>query len=171
MNNFRIAKFEKVSWEQFLSDNKNLQQSCGEPLIRELYNSIQLPMRKTAGSAGYDFSYPVDLTILPHSHIVFGTGIRCKVRPGWFLDMNPRSGLGFKYGIRLANTRGIIDSDYYYSDNEGHIMMKLVNDSDKEVIIAKNSGYCQGIFTMYGLTEDDDCQSARNGGFGSTDAK
>lgn len=171
MNNFRIAKFEKVSWKQFLSDNKDLQQSFGESCVRELYDSIQLPMRKTAGSAGYDFSYPMDLVITPHSYMVLGTGIRCRICPNWFLDINPRSGLGFKYGIRLANTRGIIDSDYYYSDNEGHIMVKLVNDSDKEVVIAKNSGYCQGIFTMYGITEDDDCQSVRNGGFGSTDAK
>ena len=82
----------------------------------------------------------------------------------------PRSGSGFKYGIRLMNTCGIIDSDYYYSDNEGHIMLKLHNTSpnEKRWEVRRGDGFAQGIFLQYGLTVDDVTSEIRNGGFGST---
>ena len=69
-----------------------------------------------------------------------------------------------------VNNNAIIDSDYYYSDNEGHIFVKLTNASneDKTVILNVGDGFCQGIFTEYGITEDDDTEGIRNGGFGST---
>lgn len=68
---------------------------------------------------------------------------------------------------------GIIDSDYFYSDNEGHIFSKITNDSneDKTVSIAAGTGFMQGIFVEYGITVDDDATEIRNGGFGSTTAK
>ena len=65
---------------------------------------------------------------------------------------------------------GIIDSDYYYSDNEGHIFAKITNDSneDKTVELKAGNGFMQGIFVEYGITVDDNVQTVRNGGFGST---
>ena len=79
---------------------------------------------------------------------------------------------GFKFGIHLANTGGIIDEDYYGSDNEGHIFIKLVNDSvlstAKPMEIKKGDAFCQGIFVPFGITVDDDATEIRNGGFGST---
>ena len=68
------------------------------------------------------------------------------------------------------NTVGIIDSDYYNSDNEGHIFCKITNDTneDKTVSVNKGTGFCQGIFVEYGITFDDDVTDERNGGFGST---
>ena len=83
----------------------------------------------------------------------------------------PRSSLGFKYRLQLNNTVGIIDSDYYFADNEGHIFVKLTNDSrqGKTVRIARGQGVVQGIFVPFGITEDDDCTEQRTGGFGSTD--
>ena len=83
---------------------------------------------------------------------------------------NTKSGLGFKYRLQLNNTVGIIDSDYYFSDNEGHIFAKITNDSNenKTVEIKKGTGFMQGIFVEYGITFDDDVKSIRNGGFGST---
>ena len=86
------------------------------------------------------------------------------------LCLYPRSGLGFKYRLQLNNTVGIIDSDYYYSDNEGHIFAKITNDSNenKVVTIQKGTGFMQGIFVEYGITIDDDTTIVRNGGFGST---
>lgn len=173
----KIAKFEKVSIEQFKKDwmkhNPTTKSVWSDEEIKELYEAITLPTRSTTGSAGYDFKAACDLTINFKTAAVIPTGIRCHIEEGWFLDLNPRSGHGFKTGIHLANTRGIIDSDYYNADNEGHIMVKLVNDcetlTDNPFIVEKGNGYCQGIFTIYGITEDDECEAKRHGGIGSTD--
>ena len=91
----------------------------------------------------------------------------------WVLCLFPRSGQGFKYRLQLNNTVGIIDSDYYNSDNEGHIMAKLTNDSNegKVLEIHPGEGFLQGIFMPYGITEDDEADGVRNGGFGSTDRR
>jgi dUTP pyrophosphatase len=91
----------------------------------------------------------------------------------YVLFLLPRSSLGFKYRLQLDNTVGVIDSDYYYSDNEGHIFIKLTNDSklDKDMIVKKGEGICQGIFLKFGLTIDDDTNEIRNGGFGSTNKR
>ena len=91
----------------------------------------------------------------------------------WVLKCYPRSGLGFKYRLQLNNTVGIIDSDYFYSDNEGHIFVKLTNDGreGKTVEIPAGTGFMQGIFVEYGITVDDDASAVRNGGLGSTTEK
>jgi dUTP pyrophosphatase len=91
----------------------------------------------------------------------------------WVLQCYPRSGLGFKYRLQLNNTVAIIDSDYYFSDNEGHIFAKITNDNyeGKTVTIQQGEGFMQGIFTEYGITENDHVESKRNGGFGSTNKK
>ena len=91
----------------------------------------------------------------------------------WVLKCYPRSGLGFKYRLQLDNLVGIIDSDYFYSDNEGHIFAKLTNDSktNKIVTVRRGDAFMQGIFVEYGITVDDDATEIRNGGFGSTTAK
>ena len=88
----------------------------------------------------------------------------------YVLKIYPRSGLGFKYRLQLNNTVGIIDSDYYYSDNEGHIFAKITNDSNenKSLSLKKGDAFMQGIFVEYGITFDDDVKDIRNGGFGST---
>ena len=183
----KIAKFEKVSFEEFKSAVlKHVPQlfpptPTVEANLRSAYDAIKLPERGTAGSAGYDIFAPFDFTVDIDKDIVIPTGIRCKIEDGWFLDINPRSGQGFKHGIHLANTRGIIDSDYYNADNEGHIMVKLVNDSatakqsvfahDQMFSVEQGKAFCQGIFTIYGLTVDDNQTDKRTGGFGSTDNK
>ena len=86
------------------------------------------------------------------------------------LHLYPRSGLGFKFRLQLNNTVGIIDSDYFNSDNEGHIFAKITNDSNegKVLKLQAGEGFMQGIFLEYGITEDDDADGVRNGGFGST---
>ena len=92
------------------------------------------------------------------------------MEPEWVLKCYPRSGLGFKFRLQLNNTVGIIDSDYYYSDNEGHIFAKITNDSNegKALEVKAGDGFMQGIFVEYGITLDDDVTEVRNGGFGST---
>ena len=166
----RIAKFEKVSLEQFRESWTDTFGPADEGAAESVYEQIKLPRRATAGSAGYDFFAPVDLTLAPGETIKVPTGIRVWMEPEWVLKCYPRSGLGFKYRLQLNNTVGIIDSDYYYSDNEGHIFAKITNDTNegKTVEIGAGTGFMQGIFVEYGITVDDDATQIRNGGFGST---
>ena len=163
----RIARFEKVSFEQFQSGFDG-EFSLEE--IKEMYENLQLPKRATKGSAGYDFYAPFDIILNPGQTIKVPTGIRAYMEDGWVLKLYPRSGLGFKFRLQLNNTVGIIDSDYYYSSNEGHIFAKITNDTNEErvVSIKKNTGFIQGIFLEYGITYDDEVSEVRNGGFGST---
>ncbi len=166
----RIAKFHKVSFEQFKQDWIDTFGDDLEENIEKVYNEIKLPRRATAGSAGYDFFTPLSLTLQPGDTIKVPTGIRAEMELGWVLKCYPRSGLGFKYRLQLNNTVGIIDSDYFYSDNEGHIFSKITNDTNENRIvnISAGEGFMQGIFVEYGITVDDQTTELRNGGFGST---
>ena len=167
----RIAKFEKVSWTQFQKDYVD---TFGEGKtidmneIRKIYDNIKLPIRATSGSAGYDFKSPITFTLKPGLTIKIPTGIRVKIDDGWVLKCYPRSGLGFKYKMRMANVVPIIDSDYYYSDNEGHIFLKLSNEGEKDISINSGDKIIQGVFVPYGITYDDCVNKTRNGGVGST---
>ena len=195
----KVAKFSKVSFEQFKKDflkmldgihsdvywypikdvievitNESIPDTRYEftdDKIRSFYDSIQLPKRATVGSAGHDFCLPFNISIPSKCSLTIPTGIRCEfINNDYVLNIYPRSGLGFKYGIKLKNTVGIIDSDYYYSDNEGHIMVKLHNPEEERNIFELNSGqaFCQGIFLPYGVADEEEVTNVRNGGFGST---
>lgn len=167
----KVAKFYKVSYEQFHADMVDAFSDLhDEDEIRDMYEKIRLPKRATKGSAGYNFFTPFAFTLMPGTSIKIPTGIRAKIDDGWVLKIYPRSGLGFKYRMQLNNTVGIIDSDYFESDNEGHIMIKLTNDSKevKSFTISTEQAFAQGIFVPFGITEDDDADGIRNGGFGST---
>lgn len=165
----RVAKFEKVSRKQFVNDwTDTFGTEAAE--AERIYETISLPKRATKGSAGYDFYSPLGFTLHPGETIKIPTGIRASMREDYVLMIFPRSGLGFKYRLQLNNTVGVIDSDYYDSDNEGHIFIKLTNDSneDKALTLAAGGGFAQGIFLPFGITEEDEATEIRNGGFGST---
>lgn len=167
----RIAKFHKVSKERFVADWMDTFEGVSADEAEKIYEGIRLPRRATAGSAGYDFFSPADFTIKPGETIKIPTGIRVEMDQEWVLKCYPRSGLGFKYRLQLDNTVGIIDSDYYDSDNEGHIFIKVTNDSKrpwKNLNVLRGEGFAQGIFVEYGITIDDKAAGVRNGGFGST---
>lgn len=166
----RVAMFERVSFGQFKEGFEDCFGKSDEAGIQAVYDDLKLPVRATAGSAGYDFFAPVDITLKPGETVKLPTGIRVRMEPDWVLSCYPRSGLGFKYRLQLNNTVGIIDSDYYNSDNEGHIFAKLTNDTKegKTLQIGAGSGFMQGIFMEYGITFDDHVIESRNGGFGST---
>ncbi|MBQ9941772.1 MAG: deoxyuridine 5'-triphosphate nucleotidohydrolase [Christensenellaceae bacterium] len=168
----RIAQFTMVSFEQFCKDWKDTFPEDTSDL-REVYEAIRLPKRATSGSAGYDFYLPKAITLAPGKGIKIPTGVRVWMQEGWVLQCFPRSGLGFKFRLQLDNTVGIIDSDYFGSDNEGHIFVKLTNDSrlEKTVSLAAGDAFMQAIFLPFGITVDDDATAKRNGGFGSTSAK
>lgn len=166
----KIAQFFKVSFDQFFIDFSNRYPSVKEKEIREIYNKIMLPKRATQGSAGYDFYTPVMITLKPHESIQIPTGIRVKIEPGWLLQIYPKSSHGIKYRLQLDNTVGIIDSDYFFAKNEGHILVSISNNSNeqKTLKIFPNKAFCQGIFMEYGITIDDETNEKRIGGFGST---
>lgn len=166
----RIAQFFKVSKENFVNSVKEDFPGYPETEILKMYEEIKLPSRATKGSAGYDFYAPFDFRLAPGETIKIPTGIRVQMDESWVLHIYPRSGLGFKYRLQLNNTVGIIDSDYFHSDNEGHIFIKLTNDSNEGKLMeaTKGSGFAQGIFLEYGITIDDAAEGVRNGGFGST---
>ena len=162
----RIAEFSLVSYKQFAA-------ACERDDAEKIYSAIKVPERATSGSAGYDFYAPYSVSVAPGESVKIATGIRARIGEGWVLQIFPRSGLGFKYRLMLNNTVGIIDSDYSKSDNEGHIFCKITNDGreGKTLDVGKGKGFCQGIFIPFGITENDDVNVERNGGFGSTDKK
>jgi len=162
----RIAKFHKVSAAQF---EAAWQDTFGESGAA-VYETIRLPARATKGSAGYDFYTPCAIHLAPGETVKIPTGIRAEMEEDWVLKLYPRSGLGFKYRLQLNNTVGIIDSDYFYSDNEGHIFVKMTNATNegKVIELEAGDGFMQGIFIEYGITVDDAAEGIRNGGFGST---
>lgn len=167
----KVAKFEKVSFEQFAKDWKKFDASADEAETRKIYDAVRLPRRATRGSAGYDFYAPADLVMKAGEQRLVPSGIRAKIEDGFVLVLVPRSSLGFKYRMQLDNTVGIIDADYYEAENEGHMMCKLINDSreSKTLHIEQGQGMVQGIFLPFGITFDDEAKAQRTGGFGSTD--
>ena len=161
----RIAQFFAVSPAQLEADWRRNLPDLPVP------QAIRLPRRATAGSAGYDFFEPAGFTLAPGETILLPTGVRARIDEGWVLKLYPRSGLGFKYRLQLNNTVGIIDSDYFSAQNEGHIMLKLTNASNegRTLVVQPGEAVAQGVFVEYGIVVDDDAVAIRTGGFGSTD--
>ena len=160
----RVARFERVSAAQFGAD-----WARAFPGVPCPWEELVLPRRATAGSAGYDFYAPIAFELAPGDELRLPTGVRALIRPGWVLMLFPRSGLGFKYRLQLNNTVGVVDADYAGADNEGHIFIKLTNAGGRTVRVARGEAFAQGVFLPFGITEDDDAEGRRTGGFGSTD--
>ena len=156
--------FEKISFEQFKKDVSD---------DIELYESYNLPVRSTKGSAGYDFEALFDFALKPGEIKKIPTGIKANMNDGEVLFLIVRSSQGFKYNVRMCNQVGVIDKDYYNnSDNEGHIWLKLENHGDKDYEVKKGDKIIQGIFINF-LTVDseDEIERERTSGIGSTDKK
>lgn len=176
-----VGKFEKVSFGQFKKDWLDTFFPNFEELgtdfkasimreIDEIYTRLTIPQRATMFSAGHDFYAPSDFTLEPGETVKIPTGIRCSMSGNWVLKIYPRSSLGFKYRMQLNNSVGIIDSDFYYADNEGHIFAKITNDTNenKTINLKQGDAFVQGIFVQYGITENDNVTTVRTGGIGST---
>ena len=176
-----MIRFEKVSFEQYYIDRKKSDKYITKPQAEEEYKYIRLPKRATVDSAGYDFFAPYafdlhkyyanfDYHDIRKNPVLIPTGIR------WVTDnkdvvllMFPRSSLGFMHNFSLYNTVGVIDSGYFCSDNEGHIMAKV--SANDNISIEQGKAFMQGIIVPFIKTDDDDTTEIRNGGLGSTDKK
>ena len=170
----RVGEFYKVSFEQFFTDMRDcFGDTYSDDNVRDIYEGIKLPSRATTGSAGYDFKSPIAFTLAPGESIKAPTGIRVQIQEGWWLSCLPRSGHGFKYKIQMDNTVGVIDEDYFRAKNEGHIFVKLTNDSreGKTLTVNRGDAFFQAIFSIYGIALSDNATGVRVGGFGSTDGR
>lgn len=157
-----MIKWEKISLEQYINDFGN----------DDGYNDLKLPERKTKFSSGYDFYCPRDLIVRAYSSLLIPTGIKVMMDDNMFLALYIRSSMAIKNNLRLVNQVGIIDCDYYNnSDNEGHIMVCLYNDSDEDIKLKKNERIVQGIFQKFYLTDNDNVSNIRMGGIGSTNQR
>ena len=171
--------FEKITREQWVKDMVNLyhlkhptEENFKE--INKLYDGIKLPKRATKYSAGYDFYVSDDTPLPSRGFTVIPTGIRwvCDKEEdkNKVLQIYPRSGIGFRTGVRLMNTVGIIDADYWEGNNEGHIMVKLHNLMDSHLYIKDGDAIVQGVITEYHTCDDEEeIVEKRTGGMGSTD--
>jgi len=176
-----MIKFELVTFNEFKKQINKFFPSLSDFEIEDLYSDIQLPKRGSKGSAGYDIYSPLSFNLsAPNSLIpsIFGgaiqktiiipLGIKAQMPKDIFLEVVPRSGIGFKTGVCLANTVGIIDSDYYNNEsNEGHIMLKFES-GFSDLVVNKGDRIAQGIFLKYYTVDDDNIENNRQGGFGST---
>ena len=134
------------------------------------YEELKLPKRATAKSAGYDIFTPIDIQLEPNDEIKIPLGIKAFMLDDEVLLAYPRSSHGFKYYVRLANTIGVIDADFYNNpDNEGNIWLKIRNEGNNNFFVKKGEAICQLIFQKYLLADGDDfIGDSRKGGIGST---
>lgn len=134
---------------------------------------INLPVRKTKHSAGYDIEAAED-TIIPAFKLgmkptLVKTGLKAYMQADEMLCLYNRSSNPGKKGLILANSVGIVDSDYYGNpDNDGHIMFAFFNVKDTDTEIKKGDCIGQAIFEKFLITDDDNAEGERVGGFGST---
>jgi len=174
----KVGTFWRVSLPEYTKEMKlQFGEQFSDEQIKDIYDSIKLPKRATAGSAGYDFYAPFYFFVPSWGDITIPTGIKVQIQTGWFLSFYPRSGSGMKHYLRLANSIGVVDSDFYDNpSNEGHIMVKVrkesgprdTNTPTRDVEFKAGDAFCQAIFIPFGITTDDDADGVRVGGIGST---
>jgi len=136
-------------------------------------SGINLPVRSTKNSAGYDIEAAEDVTIpafkLGQKPVLVKTGLKAYMQSDEVLILANRSSNPGKKGLILANSIGVVDSDYYGNpDNDGHIMFAFFNFKDEDIEIKKGERIGQGMFQKYLVTDDDIAGGDRTGGFGST---
>lgn len=164
----RVGFFRRISYEQYCNDMNNALGDWDEEAFLNAWCDLTEPARATSGSAGYDVFAPFEMHLSPGETVTVPTGFSAYMDKGWWLGCLPRSGLGFKYKLQLVNTLGVIDGDYVEADNEGHILLRMTNNSDKTLDLPKGKAFAQFIFLPYGVTYNDRASGKRSGGFGST---
>lgn len=141
----------------------------GFELISTETNQELLPKRETAHAAGYDLKASKEITIEPGQIELVPTGVKAYMLSDEVLYLFDRSSNPRKRGLVLINSVGVIDHDYYNNpSNEGHIMAQFKNITDEPVTIHKGDRIVQAVFAKYFVTDDDNANGERTGGFGST---
>ena len=165
--------FEKVKFEAFRNDMamyRPINFMNGD--VEKAYEGIKIPVRKTKYSAGYDVCTPVDVVLPSGQRRVIPTGIKAVFSEdemeSWHLQMYVRSSVGIKDGVVLTNGTGVIDPDYFMGENDGDMMLALMNTSEKLVKYKAGDRICQAVFVLHGITSDDAATGDRTGGIGST---
>ncbi len=162
--------FELVTTDGILKTRKNIPNS----LVPDRDDHLLTPKKGSKNSAGYDFFNPLKemTTIESGQTVMVATNVKAYMLPDEVLLVDIRSSIAIKKGLVLANTIGIIDSDYYDNkDNEGNILLALKNTTDKPVKIAPKEKLAQGMFTVYLPADEGNTEEERTGGVGSTDKK
>lgn len=158
----KIRGFEKVSLGQWIKDGGTV----------ESYDTIELPKRYSANSAGYDFHSPIAFTLKAGEEIKIPTGVKVYMPSNEWIMIIPRSSMGFKYYMRLSNTLACGDSDYHDNpENEGHYWIKIRNEGTVTMSVAVGDRFAQGIFLDYLLADNDNANQERKGGLGSTNTQ
>ncbi|MCF7930386.1 MAG: dUTP diphosphatase [Acholeplasmataceae bacterium] len=141
-----------------------------EVVTRYKDQGVIIPKRATDSSAGYDLASIEDIVIEPGEIKMIPTGLKVMMPKTEALFIFARSSLSIKKGLIMSNSVGVVDSDYYNNkDNEGHLMVSLMNVRNVSVTILKGERVAQGIFLKYEKTTDDETDgSIRLGGFGSS---
>lgn len=156
-----MRKFEKISLEEFhknYSENEDI-----------YYQNLNMPKRGSKYSAGYDISVPWDIDLPARGTVKIPTLLKVCMEDDEVVLIDVRSSLGFKHNVRLNNTIAVIDKDYYGNeDNEGHIFLKLYNPNDYDIHFSEGERIAQAIFVKYLITDDDNSESTRVSGIGST---
>ena len=134
---------------------------------------INMPVRKTKYSAGYDIEAAEDIVIPSFKKgmnpVLVKTGLKAYMQGDEYLKLCNRSSNPKKKGLILANSIGVVDSDYYGNpDNDGHIMFAFYNIKDEDTVIKKGECIGQAIFEKFLVADGDTASGERVGGFGST---
>jgi len=179
----KVAEFEKVSFDQWSADVRELyaklyvNRKCDlltyhlrshDDNLKEYYNEIKLPVRATSGSAGHDIAVPYAITLKPNEILRIPTGLRCKMDEGYVMMIYPRSSLGTKNQMFISNTIPVVDSDYYYADNEGHLFTQIENRGHIDLELNAGDAFAQAVFVPFGVADTEEVIGVRTGGFGST---
>lgn len=136
--------------------------------FRKNEGEIKLPTRASEHSAGYDFYSPVEVTIQPNEMVMIWTDVKAHMYYDNALLLIPRSSMG-KHPVMIANTIGLIDSDYYGNEStDGNIGIRLLNLGTTQYEIKVGDRIGQGVFVKYGTIKDDNTTAQRTGGFGSS---
>lgn len=141
--------------------------------VKRIKDTVRLPERSTAGSAGYDFFAVEETTILPFAEnskpTMVRTGVKVQLDEGKFLMLANRSSNPKKLNLVIPNSVGVIDEDYYNNeDNEGEIAFTFYNVGEEPVTLKPGDKLGQGLIMSYYVVEDDQADGVRTGGFGST---
>ena len=80
--------------------------------IKPISPNFIMPIRSTKGAGAFDIYMPEDGNVFGPNPTVVNLGFAAEIPENHVALLLPRSGTGFKYGVELNNTCGVLDSDF-----------------------------------------------------------